>query len=88
MLNMSSHKIVVGNWKMNKDYHQAIELVKHLTNLISERKPLNTTIVLSPNFLYIKDAIELVKEEVEYPPMATAFKADCELDPMATEFAP
>jgi triosephosphate isomerase len=62
MLNMSLHKIVVGNWKMNKDYHQAMELVKRLSNLISERKPLNTTIVLSPNFLYIKDAIELVKD--------------------------
>jgi triosephosphate isomerase (TIM) len=62
MLNMSSHKIVAGNWKMNKDYHQAMELVNDLSNLISEKKPLDTTVVLSPNFLYIKDAIEMVKD--------------------------
>jgi triosephosphate isomerase (TIM) len=62
ILNMLQHKIVAGNWKMNKDYHEALELVNDLTNLISEKKPINTTIIISPPFLYIKDIIDMVKD--------------------------
>ena len=59
---MPHHKIVAGNWKMNKDYHQALELVNDLTNLLAEKKPINTTVILSPTFLYIKDVIEMVRD--------------------------
>jgi triosephosphate isomerase len=59
---MSSHKIVAGNWKMNKDYHQALELVNDLTNLVAMQKPTNTTVILSPSFPYLKDVMDMVKD--------------------------
>lgn len=59
---MVKHKIVAGNWKMNKDYHQALELVNDLTNILSENKPNNTIIVLSPPFPFLKDISDLIKD--------------------------
>ncbi|CCG52790.1 Triose-phosphate isomerase [Flavobacterium indicum GPTSA100-9 = DSM 17447] len=49
--------IVAGNWKMNKDYSQAIELI----NQIKAGKPNTTTeVILATPFPYLAKAVELV----------------------------
>lgn len=49
--------IVAGNWKMNKDYSQAIELI----NEIKAGKPNTTTeVILATPFPYLAKAVELV----------------------------
>lgn len=50
--------IVAGNWKMNKDYGQALTLI----NEIREGKPAsNTEIVLATPFPFLAKAVELVE---------------------------
>lgn len=59
--------IVAGNWKMNKDFQQAEELIIDLLELIEESgKPLNTEVILFPPSIYLELAGDLVHETALY----------------------
>lgn len=62
-------KIVAGNWKMNKNYSEAMELVNEITNLLFDTKDNNKTILLSPPAIYLKDVVDLVSD---YPSVYVA----------------
>lgn len=62
-------KIVAGNWKMNKNYSEAMELVNEITNLLFDTKDNNKTILLSPPAIFLKDVVDLVSD---YPSVYVA----------------
>jgi triosephosphate isomerase (TIM) len=43
-------RLIVGNWKMHKTIPEAVELVKHLADLLKKSPPTNVTTVLAPPF--------------------------------------
>jgi len=53
-------KIVAGNWKMNLQYDEALELINEITDLTFGLNDENISIVIAPAFPYLKDAAELV----------------------------
>ena len=64
---MKRNMIVAGNWKMNKDFEQAEELIIDLLELIEESgKPLNTEVILFPPAIYLELAGDLVHETALY----------------------
>ncbi len=52
-------KIVAGNWKMNKSYAEAIDLVNQISKLDYD---LNTNLLIIPPFIYIADIIKLLEK--------------------------
>jgi triosephosphate isomerase len=58
-------KIVAGNWKMNKTFEEAVNLVKELAELLKENKEWQNDdilVILSPPFPFIHKTDELVKD--------------------------
>jgi len=49
-----SRKIVAGNWKMNKTYHEAISLIQELNNL-SKEFPKDVKVIVAPPALYLTE---------------------------------
>lgn len=54
-------KIVAGNWKMNKDIDEALELVIHLQDYIEEF-PKDVKVILAPPALYLAN-LEMIESE-------------------------
>lgn len=55
-------KIVAGNWKMNKTYHEAITLIDEITHTTEElgiKSEENKLIILAPPFPYLQKAVEM-----------------------------
>jgi triosephosphate isomerase len=60
---MKRIKIVAGNWKMNKTFAEADELISDLLDLIEDNgKPADVDIVLCPPFPYLELARDLVED--------------------------
>ncbi len=55
-------KIVAGNWKMNKSFLEAEELLSDISDLLSEREDQDTKVVLCPPFVFLELAIDLSYE--------------------------
>ena len=52
-------KIVAGNWKMNKNFSEGIELAKEISKIASEINP-KCGIILAPPFIHLSEAIKAV----------------------------
>jgi len=55
-------KIVAGNWKMNKTFLEAEELVAQVAEALESRKMENKTVVLCPPFPYLELATDIAEE--------------------------
>lgn len=55
-------KIVAGNWKMNKSFLEAEELMAEIAEGLENLKPANVEVVLCPPFLYLEMATDFALE--------------------------
>jgi triosephosphate isomerase (TIM) len=56
-------KIVAGNWKMNKTFEEADELIFELIDLIEEKgKPKDVDIIICPPFIYLELAGDITED--------------------------
>jgi triosephosphate isomerase len=55
-------KIVAGNWKMNKSFLEAEELLSEISDILSEREEQDTKVILCPPFVFMELAIDLAYE--------------------------
>jgi triosephosphate isomerase len=46
-------KIVAGNWKMNNDHQQGLELVTEIKTMLADEVHSNTTVVVAPSFIHL-----------------------------------
>ncbi len=54
-------KIIAGNWKMNKTFQQAEELVAEVKDLLEEYKITNTEVLVIPPYPYLEMATDLAQ---------------------------
>ena len=60
---MSRKKIVAGNWKMNKNSHQTLSLIK---DLLCQPNSSNCKVMIAPSFINLKHSVELLESnEIE-----------------------
>jgi triosephosphate isomerase len=55
-------KIVAGNWKMNKSFLEAEELLSEISDILSESEEQDTKVILCPPFVFLELAIDLAYE--------------------------
>jgi triosephosphate isomerase (TIM) len=55
-------KIVAGNWKMNKTFVDAEELISDITDQLEEIDIGNTEVVICPPFLFLEIATDIAEE--------------------------
>ncbi len=55
-------KIVAGNWKMNNDYQQGLELVSEIKGMMQDEVRTNTTVVIAPPFIHLYSLAQLIKD--------------------------
>src|SRR5256885_17194580 len=60
-------RLIVGNWKMHKTIPEAVELVKHLADLLKESPPTNVTTVLAPPFTALQAVADLLRQPGLFP---------------------
>lgn len=56
-------KIVAGNWKMNKDYAQGINLVKELHTILETKTP-NCRVIVAPPFIHLATLASMMDSKV------------------------
>ncbi|HMM12088.1 MAG TPA: triose-phosphate isomerase [Bacteroidales bacterium] len=56
-----SNKIVAGNWKMNKGFHEAEELIEELISLF-EKEEVNSQVIICPPFPYLEIATDYAQD--------------------------
>lgn len=54
-------KIVAGNWKMNKNYAESVELANELKSSVQELPLENTRVIVAPTFVNLTGVNEAVK---------------------------
>jgi triosephosphate isomerase (TIM) len=56
-------KIVAGNWKMNKSFEEADDLINDILDLLEEQgKPENVDVILCPPFVYLEMAGDMTED--------------------------
>jgi triosephosphate isomerase (TIM) len=55
-------KIVAGNWKMNKTFFEAEELIAEIADELEERELGNNEVVICPPFPYLEMATDIAEE--------------------------
>lgn len=55
-------KIVAGNWKMNKSFLEAEELMSEISDLLSDKEEHQAKVILCPPFVFLELAIDLAYE--------------------------
>jgi len=55
-------KIIAGNWKMNKSFLEAEELMAEIAERLENIKPVNVETVLCPPFLFLEMATDIAME--------------------------
>jgi len=55
-------KIIAGNWKMNKDFLEAEELMAGIAEALENMKLQNRVVVLCPPFVYLEMATDIAAE--------------------------
>jgi len=56
-------KIVAGNWKMNKSFEEADELVFEIIDLLEEKgKPKDVDVIICPPFIYLELAGDITED--------------------------
>ncbi|MDR0763180.1 MAG: triose-phosphate isomerase [Bacteroidales bacterium] len=58
-------KIVAGNWKMNKNFQQAEELLNEVAELVDKKAAPDVTVVVCPPFVFVEMALDLCRDENE-----------------------
>ena len=56
-------KIVAGNWKMNKNLQEGIELAKELNEALSADKP-NCDVVICTPFIHLASVAQVIKPDL------------------------
>lgn len=56
-------KIVAGNWKMNKNLQEGLELASELKNVLAAEKP-NCEVIIGTPFIHLAKACELLQDSV------------------------
>ncbi|MDP4266163.1 MAG: triose-phosphate isomerase [Bacteroidota bacterium] len=54
-------KIVAGNWKMNKNLNDGIQLIKEIIDLTNSEVIEDVEIIIAPPFIHLNKAVELLK---------------------------
>ena len=57
------HKIVAGNWKMNKNLQEGVELAKELNTLLAADKP-NCDVVICTPFIHLASVAQVLDQNV------------------------
>ena len=55
-------KIVAGNWKMNKTFQEADDLINDIVEFVNKNKTLNTEVIICPPAVYLELASDLANE--------------------------
>jgi triosephosphate isomerase (TIM) len=55
-------KIVAGNWKMNKTFSEAEDLLFNIADLLKENRPAGTEILVCPPAIYLELAADIAHE--------------------------
>jgi triosephosphate isomerase len=55
-------KIVAGNWKMNKSFFEAEELIADIADALENMELTNTEVVVCPPYLYLEMATDIAEE--------------------------
>ncbi|MDR1739931.1 MAG: triose-phosphate isomerase [Bacteroidales bacterium] len=58
-------KIVAGNWKMNKNFQQAEELLNELAELVDTKAAPDVNVVVCPPSVFVEMALDLCRDEQE-----------------------
>jgi triosephosphate isomerase len=56
-------KIVAGNWKMNKNFQQAEELINDIAELVDTKAAPDVTVIVCPPSVFIEMALDLCRNE-------------------------
>ncbi|MDR1975156.1 MAG: triose-phosphate isomerase [Bacteroidales bacterium] len=56
-------KFVAGNWKMNKNFQQAEELLDELVDVVSAKAAPDVDVVVCPPFVFIEMALDICRDE-------------------------
>ncbi len=56
--------IVAGNWKMNKDYDESIQLSNDIEQSLKNTKLSNTRVIVAPTFINLKGVKDNLKSDV------------------------
>ena len=57
------HKIVAGNWKMNKNLQEGVELAKELNTMLAADKP-NCDVVICTPFIHLASVAQVLDQNV------------------------
>ncbi|MBQ5478046.1 MAG: triose-phosphate isomerase [Bacteroidaceae bacterium] len=57
------HKIVAGNWKMNKNLQEGVELAKELSTILAADKP-NCDVVICTPFIHLASVAQVLDQNV------------------------
>ncbi len=57
------HKIVAGNWKMNKNLQEGVELAKELNTILAADKP-NCDVVICTPFIHLASVAQVLNQNV------------------------
>lgn len=61
---MNRKNIVAGNWKMNKDYKDGMELISEAVNMIRDERNTDTIAIFATPFIHLSSVSQLIKEEL------------------------
>ncbi len=54
-------KIVAGNWKMNKNFHEGLELTSEITGMVNDEINGNVEVVLIPTYIHLNAISQLTQ---------------------------
>lgn len=54
-------KIVAGNWKMNKNFQEGLELTSEITGMVKDEINGNVEVVLIPTYIHLNSVTQLAK---------------------------
>ena len=57
------HKIVAGNWKMNKNLQEGVELAKELNTMLAADKPICDVVICTP-FIHLASVAQVLDQNV------------------------
>ncbi len=60
---MTRRGLVVGNWKMNLDYVEAVHLTQQLVTLLRAQAPASVDVVVAPPFVDLRSVTSVVEAE-------------------------
>jgi triosephosphate isomerase (TIM) len=63
---MSRKKIVAGNWKMNKNYTEGLELISEAMYMIKDELHKDVQVVFIPPFIHLSSISKLIKSETQF----------------------